>query len=35
VPRQIHFLEQLPKNTGGKIDKIALAKSLDESTAST
>jgi acyl-coenzyme A synthetase/AMP-(fatty) acid ligase len=29
VPGQIHFLEQLPRNTGGKIDKIALAKNLD------
>lgn len=28
VPRQIHFLGQLPKNTAGKIDKIALAKRL-------
>jgi long-chain acyl-CoA synthetase len=28
VPRQIYFLGQLPKNTAGKIDKIALAKSL-------
>jgi acyl-coenzyme A synthetase/AMP-(fatty) acid ligase len=34
VPRQIFFLEQLPKNTGGKIDKIALAKSLAGDTAS-
>jgi acyl-coenzyme A synthetase/AMP-(fatty) acid ligase len=30
VPRQIHFLGQLPKNTAGKIDKIALANSLQE-----
>jgi long-chain acyl-CoA synthetase len=28
VPRQIHFLERLPKNTAGKIDKVALVKSL-------
>ena len=28
VPRQIYFLAQFPKNTAGKIDKIALAKSL-------
>jgi acyl-coenzyme A synthetase/AMP-(fatty) acid ligase len=29
VPRQIHFVDQLPKNTAGKIDKAALAKRLD------
>jgi acyl-coenzyme A synthetase/AMP-(fatty) acid ligase len=29
VPRQIHFLEQLPKNTAGKLDKLALLKRLD------
>ena len=34
VPRQIHFLVQLPKNTAGKVDKIALAKRLDGDTAS-
>ena len=28
VPRQILFLAELPKNSAGKIDKIALAKSL-------
>jgi long-chain acyl-CoA synthetase len=28
VPSQIHFLQQLPKNTAGKIDKISLAKVL-------
>jgi acyl-coenzyme A synthetase/AMP-(fatty) acid ligase len=28
VPRQIHLLEQLPKNTAGKVDKLALAKRL-------
>jgi long-chain acyl-CoA synthetase len=28
VPRQIRYLEQLPKNTAGKIDKLALAKTL-------
>jgi len=33
VPRHIHFVGQLPKNTGGKIDKIALAKSLAEDPA--
>jgi long-chain acyl-CoA synthetase len=31
VPREIHFLEQLPKNTAGKIDKTALARSTDPS----
>ncbi len=31
VPRQIHFVDQLPKNTAGKIDKAALAKRLDAS----
>jgi acyl-coenzyme A synthetase/AMP-(fatty) acid ligase len=34
VPRHIHFVGQLPKNTAGKIDKIALAKRLVEETAS-
>jgi len=29
VPRQIHFLDQLPKNTAGKIDKVALTERLD------
>jgi acyl-coenzyme A synthetase/AMP-(fatty) acid ligase len=29
VPRQFHFLEELPKNTAGKIDKTALAKRLE------
>jgi len=28
VPRQIHFLDLLPKNTGGKIDKVALGRRL-------
>lgn len=28
VPSQIHFLDRLPKNTAGKIDKISLAKVL-------
>jgi len=28
VPRQIHLLEQLPRNTAGKVDKVALAKYL-------
>lgn len=28
VPRQIHFLGQLPRNTAGKIDKLALARGL-------
>jgi fatty-acyl-CoA synthase len=28
VPSQIHFLDQLPKNTAGKVDKISLAKVL-------
>jgi long-chain acyl-CoA synthetase len=28
VPREIHFLQELPKNTAGKIDKTALAKCL-------
>ena len=26
VPRQIHFVDLLPKNTGGKIDKVALGR---------
>jgi acyl-coenzyme A synthetase/AMP-(fatty) acid ligase len=30
VPRQIHFVDQLPKNTAGKIDKLALARSMAE-----
>jgi acyl-coenzyme A synthetase/AMP-(fatty) acid ligase len=29
VPQQIHVLAQLPKNTAGKVDKLALAKSLE------
>jgi acyl-coenzyme A synthetase/AMP-(fatty) acid ligase len=29
VPQQIHFVAELPKNTAGKIDKIALAKRLN------
>jgi len=29
VPRQIYFVEELPRNTAGKIDKLALAKTLD------
>jgi acyl-coenzyme A synthetase/AMP-(fatty) acid ligase len=29
VPRKIHFVGQLPRNTAGKIDKIVLAKWLD------
>ena len=28
VPRQIHFVDLLPKNTGGKIDKVALGRRL-------
>ena len=28
VPQQFHFLEELPKNTAGKIDKTALAERL-------
>jgi acyl-coenzyme A synthetase/AMP-(fatty) acid ligase len=28
VPRQFHFLPQLPKNTAGKIEKLALAETL-------
>jgi acyl-coenzyme A synthetase/AMP-(fatty) acid ligase len=33
VPSQIHFLDRLPKNTAGKIDKISLAKVLVEDSA--
>lgn len=29
VPRQFHLLAELPRNTAGKIDKLALAKALD------
>jgi long-chain acyl-CoA synthetase len=29
VPRQFHLLSQLPRNTAGKLDKLALAASLD------
>ena len=32
VPRQIFIVAALPKNTAGKIDKMALAKSLDHET---
>jgi len=28
VPRQFHFLDELPKNTAGKIDKTAIAERL-------
>jgi acyl-coenzyme A synthetase/AMP-(fatty) acid ligase len=28
VPRHFHFLTQLPKNTSGKVDKLALAQAL-------
>ena len=34
VPRQIHFLERLPRNTGGKVDKNALATKLAGDTPS-
>jgi acyl-coenzyme A synthetase/AMP-(fatty) acid ligase len=34
VPRRFHLVPELPKNTAGKIDKMALAKSLDEPTGS-
>lgn len=34
VPKQIYFLGQLPKNTAGKIDKIALAALLADTTSS-
>jgi acyl-coenzyme A synthetase/AMP-(fatty) acid ligase len=29
IPRQFHFLAQLPRNTAGKVDKAALARLLD------
>ena len=28
VPKQFHFLDELPKNTAGKVDKAALAERL-------
>lgn len=31
VPSQIHFLERLPKNTAGKIDKLSLTRVLADS----
>lgn len=30
VPRQIHFVSQLPRNTAGKIDKPALRRVVSE-----
>jgi HIP---CoA ligase len=30
VPRDIHFVAQLPRNTAGKVDKAALARNLDQ-----
>jgi acyl-coenzyme A synthetase/AMP-(fatty) acid ligase len=34
VPREIHVVAQLPKNTAGKTDKLALAKTLSDTTVS-
>jgi long-chain acyl-CoA synthetase len=34
LPRQIQFLSQLPRNTAGKVDKLALANCLAGTTES-